>query len=983
MIPGGTLKNLKKASFIGQASLLAISSMMPTLVHAKSQQNNTIDTQNIPAEAAEEQSPEDSSEVVVTGSRIRRSQAEGPAPITVISTEQMRKNGFATVYEALRTTTEALGNVQSDSDWGQSSVNASPLNLRNLGPGRTLLLVNGHRVADYPMPYQGKSNFANFNNLPNGIIDRVEILTGAASAVYGSDAMGGVVNVVLKEKASGHTARLRYGGATRGGSRNWEGVLSGGFSGTDWNVVYNLQHFNRGTLLAKDRPFMDEEQDQGYTARGVAERHFNLGRVNPGTGVYVRDLDRTDTFAMAVAPPSGSCDRFGDLFYPAERLTYNRNTRVEGRNGGYCAQRAFRNWSLRTGSRDSSGYVHTNVDLGDVRFWSSIGLWHTVGGYNSFLNAFAQNYWDPNARNGAGNARRVVRRITPGESGGLDAVMTRSNETAVDISAGLRGTIFDQFDWDLMVGRATYRVRESFPVISQGKARQAFLGNRLGSYKHPSLGELGIFTPDYNRFWNPLTEAQADPFLDRGTKRARSSMDQAQLVVSGTVFDGWAGPIQLAASLEAGRQAYHLTPEPKTLLRDDDAWETPFGNIEQGGGSRNRYAAGLEVKVPLLKSLTATAAGRYDKYDAVASDAALTYQAGIEFRPAGNLLFRGSYGTAFRAPDMHFVYARPSSSIADFTDYSACYAAGFVGNRCNRDDFLIDDASVSRQGTSKLLYEKGKSLTAGAVWDAFRGFSVSVDYWRIAIDNLIDDVGAEQVLIDEGWCRYGKMPDATVRQPPLSEQLCALQTGRVVRNARGVVTGIQTGPINRAQTRVSGIDAKLSYQIRDTPIGNFTLGTNYTEMLEYRSRQFPGDKFQNSIAQQSPRARATATVNWTYDRWNASFFMHQKSGGRVNRWNGCTAFSDGFIPSAGTNCKDQDPASPTFGQSTSIVRKKRSPRRYFNASFGYQVTEWAKFNLYANNIFDKIYGDKYCGDFAFCIDDPVGRDVAAELVVTF
>ena len=107
--------------------------------------------------------------------------------------------------------------MQNDYDWGQSSVNASPLNLRNLGPGRSLLLINGHRVADYPMPYQGKSNFANYNNIPTGIVERIEVLTSGASAIYGSDAVAGVVNIILKKDIDGDTVRARYGTTTEGG----------------------------------------------------------------------------------------------------------------------------------------------------------------------------------------------------------------------------------------------------------------------------------------------------------------------------------------------------------------------------------------------------------------------------------------------------------------------------------------------------------------------------------------------------------------------------------------------------------------------------------------------------------------------------------------------------------------------------------------------------------------------------------------------
>lgn len=489
-------KNLYRGVGFGA---LAFAMLLPATAHAQSQDDvATEDKAAAEGEAAgEEASKEEASKdaIVVTGSRIRRSQVEGPAPVTVVTTEQMRKNGFSTVYDALLTTTEATGTVQADSDWGQTSVNASPLNLRNLGPGRTLLLINGHRVADYPMPYQGRSNFANYNNLPSGIINRTEILSGAASAIYGSDAMGGVVNIVLHEKADGQTARIRYGGATRGGRKNVEANLAGGFSGDNWNVLYNFQHVNRGTLLAKQRPFMDEEADRSYEAWGPTERHFGVGRTTPYPGLYMRKMDTSP--AMNIAPPPGTCQAHADLFFDAEKVAYNRNTGVESQEGTYCGMRVFGDWALRTGSRDNSGYLHGNIEAGDLTLWASTGLWHTKGGYNSFLPAFySQHYWDPRANNGQGEERRFRKILTPDELGGDKGVMTNSNELAFDISAGVKGKAFDEkFDWEVMYGHSIYKIRESFPTLNRGQMFDYYMGARQGT----AVRNLPIYTPDYNR----------------------------------------------------------------------------------------------------------------------------------------------------------------------------------------------------------------------------------------------------------------------------------------------------------------------------------------------------------------------------------------------------------------------------------------------------------------------------------------------------
>ncbi|MEP6897571.1 MAG: TonB-dependent receptor, partial [Rhodanobacter sp.] len=136
--------------------------------------------------------------VVVTGSRIPRAQVEGPAPVTTITAQDIRNNGFATVADVMTSLTQNLGALDSNQNTDGFSPGAQAVDLRGLGPNHTLVLVNGRRIADYPQSYGGNSNFTDISNLPTSLIDRVEILSGSASAIYGSDAISGVINFILK-----------------------------------------------------------------------------------------------------------------------------------------------------------------------------------------------------------------------------------------------------------------------------------------------------------------------------------------------------------------------------------------------------------------------------------------------------------------------------------------------------------------------------------------------------------------------------------------------------------------------------------------------------------------------------------------------------------------------------------------------------------------------------------------------------------------
>jgi outer membrane receptor protein involved in Fe transport len=978
------------------ASALALALISPFAALAQDAQ------QQPEPQAAEPGADEDESKtldtITVTGSRIRRAEVEGPAPVTIITGEQMLKEGFTTVYEALGSLTEVTGTVQNDYDWGQSSVNANPLNLRNLGPGRSLLLINGHRVADYPLPYQGKSNFANYNNIPTGIVDRIEVLTTGASAIYGSDAVAGVVNVILKKDIDGDTFRARYGTSTEGGRAVRDASWSGGKSGEDWSVSYTMQYFDRAPLWAHDRPWMDSEFDAPPRTWGYGGVQQGVATNTPSVGIALFDV----AGGQRLRPPDGACDQFGGDFFLHNRILYDDFSGAATDTGWQCAYRdVFEHWTLRNGSEDFSFYLYGTKQFGDVEAWATYGYWDSTGESNTFMPSWVSpNYIDRDS----GQERFLARDFVPGEIGGVDRALTLSNETNWDFNAGLRGTVFnDRFNWDFTVGRAEYEVQERFPTMDIAAATDFFLGPSLGT--DPASG-LPIHAPDYNRLWNPVSRSDYDSVAVLGDKQARTWLTQASFVFTGDLFEGWAGPIGFAGVLEGAEQGYRLSPDPNTL-GTDPAYETPFGNVETGGGERKRYAAGVEFKIPLLKSLTLSAAGRYDRYDAVADDAKNTYNLGLEWRPIDTLLLRGTYATSFRAPDMHFVYADPSEGVFDQVDYRACLSdpdrqntsicQGAVG-----EPYHIDNPVVARQGSEELLYETGDSMTYGFVWDAFEGFSLSADYWRVNIENAIDDVTADDVLLDEALCRLpdAQRPSDKPQRPRPSAALCELQISRVTRAddpdgpdgpllGTGLVTRVETGPINRAEQSVSGVDVTSRYRMDTANWGSFDFALNYTRQLTKKVAQFPGDPFENTIDQDGDiRYRGRASVTWSLDKWTTVVFTDWTAGKRSDRWNQCTALPSGFRPDVGTDCTDlreneDGERSITYGQQSELVEFYNQDRIYWNASLGYQATDALRLNFYVSNIFDAHYQDKWCGGFAYCVANPIGREVAAEVVYKF
>ena len=387
-------------------------------------------------QAATETQVTDLQTVQVTGSRIPRAQVEGPAPITLVTAEDIRAAGFTSVPDVLQSLTQNGGETQSQQSAGGAdfSPGAQQVDLRGLGPNHTLVLVNGRRIADFPLPFGGRSNFTDISSIPLGMIDRIEVLTGSASAIYGSDAISGVVNFILKKQADGTTIDYRYGWTEHGGGESHVLNLSSGFSRGAFNAVFGMEYRDQNPLWGFQRPQQDSSNDAPNPSRyGYPSRNFLI----------------TDWWDDYIDPGEETCDALSSLNDGSMQYAYRRNY------GNYCGSDravAYRTMiSKREGVNTfaSLSYMFGNGSewFADIqagrhevslfrapRSWSLMMPDGNEEGY--FYNQATEQieYWQ--------------RQFTLEEMGGLQNGMVNTVQKTFGLTTGIRGVFGEDWDYE-------------------------------------------------------------------------------------------------------------------------------------------------------------------------------------------------------------------------------------------------------------------------------------------------------------------------------------------------------------------------------------------------------------------------------------------------------------------------------------------------------------------------------------------------------
>ncbi len=869
-----------------------------------------------PGGGAEEPAPPPSKElesVQVTGSRIPRAAIEGPAPVTVMTARDIRAGGFTTVPDVLRSLTQNSGETQSQqsASGADFSPGAQQVDLRGLGPNHTLVLVNGRRIADFPMPFQGRSNFTDISSIPLGMVDRVEVLTGSASAVYGSDAISGVVNFILKKQADGTTVDVRYGDTTRGGGESYDVSLTTGFERGGLNAVIGAELQVQRPLWAYDRAIQDSTKD-GPTARSQAARraflrtNYDDEYLDPGQAACdgLSSLNRGSTYYASrpgFGPYDPVIDDYGPGYYCGSDEAIGYGTVLSERKG-INAYGAF-NYTLANGHQwfaDVQMGYHKIGLFRDVTAWSYQAPDGNEDGY--FYNQATDQieYWQ--------------RQFSPEEMGGLNRGMIRSTQKTFGIATGFTGPLGGDWDYEATLSHSQYHATISWPQIVAGAANDLFLGPQLGT----DPDGFPIFDADPARLYTPLTRAQYDAISGRSTYHPTSRTDTLSLTLTNPeLFSLPAGPVGFAGIVEFGNQAYDLHPDTRATEYYYYSWKDSDGH-----GSRNRWALAGELRAPLHETVNASLAARYDQYRYSGHDVGkLTWSAGLEWRPVDSLLVRGSYGTAFRAADLHYVYAGLGNDETSGIDYYTCLSDDPGATDCSDyDAHLIR----TRQGNRSLDPETSTSWTAGLVWSPSSAFDVSLDYFDIRMRNQVQDMSVGEILRNEASCRLGDLDPAS--------PTCVDALSRITR-VNGDLYGIYVNPINVARENTSGVDLSAHYKL-ETVAGDFRFGLDHSWVRSHDFQRYSGDPVEDELAVNSgfdiPRTKTGVSVAWNRGAWSA--------GVRGTRL--------GKLPTSDSYDQVYDPAD---GNSAWVGATWR-----WNLTAGYRINDAMRIGLAVDNVFDKM-----------------------------
>lgn len=854
--------------------------------------------------------------VEVTGSRIKRTEIEGIDPVQMITAEDLEHQGFANVYDALSNITANTGVFVGEENTNNFNANAQALNLRGFGPGYTLVLLNGRRIPMLPKPAGTVSgNVTNLAMIPTSAVDRVEILTSGASAIYGSDAVAGVVNVILKDKVEGTTLSYRHGDTVHGGGRSERVSVTTGFEFGDTQVTAGLEWDRRWPIQGNQRRWFaspDRSPDPDYRDPTQVMSFWDRE-----SGWDLLDI-------------SGRCDPLG--YVPAKPGSATGTER-------YCGDNDFDSYTVRNGRKRLFGFLNATHALGEHELYATALSTRSRADAGMYRYGYAVDYEVVDdmqaAQPNAVAWRHAYRTFRNNEFPGSNQKFKENNDVII---AGIRGAV-GRFDYSLNYNYGRYRYRDTVERFNDKAMMGLLFGEEGRDWSLPWAGSrwvrVGAGSLDANLmpngnidFFGQLSPEVFRDVMHTSVGDGRSTSQSFTADLSGNLFDLPAGPLAFAAVAEATRDSYRFITDQPTVDGDIYGWSGI-----RGSGKRNHYAVGTEFSVPLLAAGSgfgqwdAKLAARYDHYDD-ASDVggAFTWQAGLSWRPSDWLLLRASHATSFRAPDMHVMFAERSSAYTSGVDYLSCVQQeglqrGQSWQGCG-DDYGTGSIRQYSEGDPGLHEEKGSSDTLGMVAQIGQNHSFTLDWYRIKLEEQVGLIGADAVLRYAAECALGF--DAQGLNVDPNSPKCQTMLARVQRGGRNdSVLSVITSPFNTGMYQQNGIDASWSSTLPTDHWGRFSARISYTHILKTLSRYLPEDAVENIRDRQwnsEFRTRSNMTLGWDYKRFS-SYLHFNRLGSSPVRW------ADSY--------------------------ERFRPWMTVNLSLAYRATEQLSFNLAVVNLFDK------------------------------
>ncbi|RYY24427.1 MAG: TonB-dependent receptor [Sphingomonadales bacterium] len=698
------------------------------------------------APAAQDPVAEDEAGIVVTGSLLRRTDTETPSPVTVLTAEALDNAGITTMAEAIRSiSADSAGSIGTGFQTGFSAGGAA-VSLRGLGVSSTLVLVDGLRSTNFPINDDGHNAYVDLNSIPFSLVDRVEILKDGASSTYGADAIGGVVNLILKKQFNGVGGSFAGGVAEKGDAGHLRGDLTIGFGDYDnsgFNAYINAEYQRDGRVSSHSRGFPYNTQD--LTSIGGLDNNSSDSSmlVNVPTA-YVTRVSQTDLnnplSGQAGAPPTTSYQALGlanctggtfvvsqgtgckydlvDLYRQLQPLQerYSVNGRISVRVSDNIEAYVTGSFSRSDVSiQGTPSAIRQNQPFGAAPAVASsnpgivLPVYICAAGIN--CSTAADRALNPNNPYAAANA------LTPSAGaariyylfGDIPGGSDRRNDV-YRFSAGLSGTFGDDWGWR---AEGVY-ARDELEITQHGLINIAALRRAINT------GSYNFVNPSAN---SAATRAALAP--DRTTP-SFSQMYSLDASVTKSLMDLSGGPLQVAVGGQVRKEKLENNNQNAAL-------DTYGLTTASAFGEHTVSAAYFEIDAPLLSVLDLNVSGRYDHYSEGFSH--FSPKVGVKFTPIRELAIRGTYSEGFRAPT--FAESGPRSQYAGFVTTTPPAAFQTAHGGTTNPYSLAYSLGRGVAGNPNLEPETSRSFTAGVIFQPVKWLSFTADYYNVKKSNLI------------------------------------------------------------------------------------------------------------------------------------------------------------------------------------------------------------------------------------------------------
>ena len=661
--------------------------------------------------------------IQVTGSRLSRADIEGASPVIVIDREDIDASGDVSVADVLRDSTFAsFGNFKPQS--GSSAQSLATIDLRGLGSGRTLVLIDGRRAPTAP---QAASSGTDINSIPLAAVERIEILSDGASAVYGSDAIGGVVNIILRKDFNG--VELRYGiqqTEVTGGDLE-EGSIAFGVSS------------DRGSLVG----------GAGFSDREIVFTRDQIGYV-PGASLFGNNYYDWEESGPAIVP-GYACNDPGFFQTSNGLCSYDFNA-VAANEASINNKSVF---LLGDYQINDDWSVYSNATVAKVnsfgRYAPAPGVVFVNDGTPQDINdgvrcdatagADADGFCAPGTTDG--NGTYYFHRFAAG--GNRDDTVSAIN---TDLLLGFEGQLTDTVGVDFGIRRTNYEV-----------------GTRGNGYVVAPLAAAAATAGDYD-FSDPYGATQAT--LQGFTVTiSRASEWTTEEIYGLTHFDLFEMPGGISNAVVGAEYREDTFVDQYDSLSEAGVVIGSAGN--SSGGDRTVGAAYFEWLFPFTTTFDMTVAGRYDRYSDYGSD--FSPKISARWQPLDSLTFRASYGQGFRAPPLDILSQKTTFSAEPVKDPPSCLAVGSPATcTIQVNTFFI--------ANPELMSEQSTQYSLGAVWAPLEWLDMSADYYNIEIEDLISQIGAQTLINRSNDPSLGSIPPGLgVVRNPGNNRITAITAG--------------------------------------------------------------------------------------------------------------------------------------------------------------------------------------------------------------